>query len=66
MAKEKKKPGRPPLKAKDKKRYIYTIRIDEELNQALKSQAKAEKETIAGISRKALEEYLERARNDKN
>ena len=58
MAIEKSKRGRPKKSVSEKKRHIYTIRIDDELDKALKRQAKAENTTITEIARKSLIEYL--------
>lgn len=59
MALEKSKAGRKPLKASERKRHIYTIRIDDETDLALKAQAKKEQTSITDIARKALKMYLE-------
>lgn len=55
---EKAKAGRKPLKASERKRHNYTIRIDDELDKALRKRAKKDGTTLADIARKALEQYL--------
>lgn len=62
MAIEKSKRGRPKKSISEKKRHIYTIRIDDDLDKALKRQAKAENTTITEIARKSLIEYLKKAK----
>ena len=46
------------MKAKDKKRFVYTVRIDEELKKALDKRAKKEDISNAKLIRKAISEYL--------
>ena len=58
MAIEKSKRGRPKKVNSERKRHIYTIRIDDDTDKALKQRARQEKTTITEIARKALENYL--------
>ena len=58
MAIEKAKRGRPKKSNDERKRHIYTIRIDDDTDKVLKQRARQEKTTITEIARKALKEYL--------
>lgn len=58
MAIEKGKPGRPKITKAERKRHNYTIRLDDNLDEALRNRAKKDKMTLADVVRKALEQYL--------
>ena len=46
------------MKAKDKKRFVYTVRIDEDMKKALDKRARKEGISNAKLIRKAIKEYL--------
>lgn len=60
MGLDKVKKGRPPMKANEKKRHIYSIRIDEKLDKEIKKLAKLEKITKTELIRKAVKEYIKK------